>query len=64
MSEGRRTLKVNLGRSCTMCKEDPRLFGQPIKPERVAYYAKVNGELARLMICAIHDRPHVRLPMA
>lgn len=64
VSEGRRTLKVNLGRECGMCKDDPRLFGHPIKPERIPHYGTINGMTARLMICAIHDRAGVRIPTA
>jgi len=61
VSEGRRTLKVNLSRRCTMCEEDPRLFGQPIKPERIPFYSSKpkagTNFYSRLMICPIHDRP-------
>ncbi len=53
VSEGRRTLKLNAGRQCTMCREDPRLFGQQQHPSRIPVY----GSLGWLMICPIHDRP-------
>lgn len=56
MSGGRRTLKANLGRLCTMCQEDPRLFGQPVKPERIPHYHPEDPS-KRLMVCPIHDRP-------
>lgn len=62
MSEGRRTLKVNLGRRCTMCEEDPRQYGQA-RPGRIPHYHPTMAGV-RLMICLIHDRPDVRLRLA
>jgi hypothetical protein len=55
MSEGRRTLKVNTGRHCTMCDEAPPSAPQ-MRGGRIPIYAEGEPH-RRLMICLVHDRP-------